>query len=359
MLSSLWKKSKNRVRAQTPEIPAFLSKKKCGRPVELGTVQPGNEEDVIMSLNMDLDIMGEVADMSMVANGAFSASASTRGDSSMHSMSDNGKHFSHNSQLNALESHNPFQSSSPNLNSAHAGVPFQSWNTQIAGDPANSDGSTHADDDGEDYSSVMNKLRIGVDEDEDERHVGLGTSALSIITASTNTYISDSLSSLGLPPSASSPVASIGRSRKPSIPQDKFEAKLRSSFQYDDYPLTGGPSPHRIIADPINVSGLGPLHLRRPLPPNVQELSSRVTIRIYRANNTYHVVSCGFNVTVQTLIPRLNALLHEEEREEHRLYLNERGRGEFQFYLDSQRVDEHINRANPQAHRTTCGYRAS
>lgn len=51
-------------------------------------------------------------------------------------------------------------------------------------------------------------------------------------------------------------------------------------------------------------------------------------VRIYRANNTYHVASIGLSVTVADLTPVLNAkLLQESERESHRLYLKERGRG--------------------------------
>ncbi|KAJ3864849.1 adenylate cyclase [Lentinula novae-zelandiae] len=57
------------------------------------------------------------------------------------------------------------------------------------------------------------------------------------------------------------------------------------------------------------------------------ESSSRFRIRIHRVNNTYHVVSCGFNITVAQLTPKLNAkLLSGEERETHKLYLKERGR---------------------------------
>lgn len=51
-------------------------------------------------------------------------------------------------------------------------------------------------------------------------------------------------------------------------------------------------------------------------------------VRIYRANNTYHVASIGLSITVADLTPVLNAkLLQESERETHRLYLKERGRG--------------------------------
>ena len=51
-------------------------------------------------------------------------------------------------------------------------------------------------------------------------------------------------------------------------------------------------------------------------------------IRIYRANNTYHVVSIDLSVTVAELTPVLNKkLLLDPEAEVHRLYLKERGRG--------------------------------
>jgi adenylate cyclase len=50
-------------------------------------------------------------------------------------------------------------------------------------------------------------------------------------------------------------------------------------------------------------------------------------IRIYRANNTYHVVSIGLSVTVADLTSQLlKRLLLDPERETHRLYLKERGR---------------------------------
>lgn len=54
----------------------------------------------------------------------------------------------------------------------------------------------------------------------------------------------------------------------------------------------------------------------------------KYTIRIYRANNTYHVVSVGFQVTVADLTSKLrHRLLASEGRESHRLYLREKGRG--------------------------------
>ncbi|TBU25159.1 adenylate cyclase-like protein [Dichomitus squalens] len=50
-------------------------------------------------------------------------------------------------------------------------------------------------------------------------------------------------------------------------------------------------------------------------------------VRIYRANNSYHVVQCGLDVTVSQLTPQLNKkLLLDPGVEPHRLYLKERGR---------------------------------
>lgn len=50
-------------------------------------------------------------------------------------------------------------------------------------------------------------------------------------------------------------------------------------------------------------------------------------IRIYRANNTYHVVSIDLGVTVGELTPQLNKkLLLDPKAEVHRMYLKERGR---------------------------------
>ncbi|KAJ7633450.1 hypothetical protein DFH06DRAFT_1337310 [Mycena polygramma] len=53
----------------------------------------------------------------------------------------------------------------------------------------------------------------------------------------------------------------------------------------------------------------------------------RIWIRIYEADNTYHVVSVSPNVTVGALTPKLDQKLPVgEEREMHQLYLKERGR---------------------------------
>ncbi|KAJ6616665.1 hypothetical protein B0H10DRAFT_1948982 [Mycena sp. CBHHK59/15] len=53
----------------------------------------------------------------------------------------------------------------------------------------------------------------------------------------------------------------------------------------------------------------------------------KIRIRIYKADNTYHVVSVSTNVTVAALTPRLDMKLPVgEEREMHQLYLKERGR---------------------------------
>ena len=53
-------------------------------------------------------------------------------------------------------------------------------------------------------------------------------------------------------------------------------------------------------------------------------------IRIYRVDNTYHITSADLNVTVKQLSKQLNKKFRlDAEREPHRLYLKERGRGEF------------------------------
>ncbi|TFK91615.1 adenylate cyclase-like protein [Polyporus arcularius HHB13444] len=63
---------------------------------------------------------------------------------------------------------------------------------------------------------------------------------------------------------------------------------------------------------------------RRKRPPGGKLLYK---VRIYRANNSYHVVSCDLNVTVAQLTPQLNKkLLLDPGVEPHRLHLKERGR---------------------------------
>lgn len=64
---------------------------------------------------------------------------------------------------------------------------------------------------------------------------------------------------------------------------------------------------------------------RRKRTPGNKQLYK---VRIYRANNSYHVVSCDLNVTVSQLTPQLNRkLLLDPGVEPHRLHLKERGRG--------------------------------
>ncbi|KAH7869236.1 uncharacterized protein C8R40DRAFT_1176899 [Lentinula edodes] len=61
------------------------------------------------------------------------------------------------------------------------------------------------------------------------------------------------------------------------------------------------------------------------------ESPSRFKIQIHRANNTYHVVPCGFNITVAQLTPKLNTkLLLGEEWETHVIF--ERARTRWFFF---------------------------
>lgn len=56
-------------------------------------------------------------------------------------------------------------------------------------------------------------------------------------------------------------------------------------------------------------------------------------IRIYRANNTYHIVAIAPTVTVREMAKELNTRLFlNTEREGHRMYIKERGRGEWLIF---------------------------
>lgn len=60
----------------------------------------------------------------------------------------------------------------------------------------------------------------------------------------------------------------------------------------------------------------------------IDEREHQYRVRVYRANNTYHVANIELKATVSDLIPYLkNKLLMDPSREMHRLYLKERGRG--------------------------------
>lgn len=63
--------------------------------------------------------------------------------------------------------------------------------------------------------------------------------------------------------------------------------------------------------------------------PGLSKLNSTsYKLRVYRANGAWHVVTIDLTVTVEQLTPVLNEkLLLDPDREVHRLYLKERGRG--------------------------------
>ncbi|KAI0355695.1 L domain-like protein [Trametes cingulata] len=93
-----------------------------------------------------------------------------------------------------------------------------------------------------------------------------------------------------------------------------------------------GPLPHTLHssgerggASGSGGAGLAPTRTKRKKrPPGGKGLYK---VRIYRANNSYHVVSCDLNVTVAQLTPQLNKkLLLDPGVEPHRLHLKERGR---------------------------------
>ncbi|KAH9950582.1 hypothetical protein B0H21DRAFT_500034 [Amylocystis lapponica] len=82
-----------------------------------------------------------------------------------------------------------------------------------------------------------------------------------------------------------------------------------------------------------SIPGSGP-HFKRRRRRNVTASTSGKPVpppkiyrlRIYRANNAYHIVSIDLDVTVAELTPLLNEKFQLEPAEAHRLYLKERGR---------------------------------
>ena len=73
------------------------------------------------------------------------------------------------------------------------------------------------------------------------------------------------------------------------------------------------------------------IHSRKP---TFRSNSDRVRVRIYRADGTYHVAPISIHSTVAELTPSLNQkLLPNLERETHKLYLKERGRGTSFCYI--------------------------
>ncbi|KAE9393484.1 hypothetical protein BT96DRAFT_978933 [Gymnopus androsaceus JB14] len=411
---------------------------------------PQNGEDVVMKLDTNLDQMEGIVDPTIVANGAFSVSASIKGGSSIHthqSMSDDGKHSSHHfhSRSNASSSmmmprtelnylgqiphsdfHNPFsQSSSSNstspdysyphsnpspytspsslslsaprisslanpirdrkispragdallpptstnglhhdaltADSSHSQLeigpsdpswaPPESWSTQLGDQPnpeveddsyyssgedslLSYDGATARSGSGSgmepgDRGTVgggqsleFARLRSNFDDDGDESELAtrplIGISGVDEhgrrASIASSTYASDDHNLRTLPnvSLASSALAAALSHRKsspsllpsvkqqlPSLPSHSLYSQSQDSRQHQDarYKKVG------------------------------QDPPSRFSIRVYRADNTYYVVSCGFNVTVATLTLKLNAkLLLGEERGGHNLYLKERGR---------------------------------
>jgi hypothetical protein len=83
----------------------------------------------------------------------------------------------------------------------------------------------------------------------------------------------------------------------------------------------------------FNSSGLSSKRKSRrksnlPRKPPSRGSNDRVRVRIYRADGSYHVAPISIHSTVAELTPSLNQkLFAHKERETHKLYLKERGRG--------------------------------
>jgi adenylate cyclase len=83
-------------------------------------------------------------------------------------------------------------------------------------------------------------------------------------------------------------------------------------------------------------------------PVKLAAQNQKYHVRVYRVNNSYHVVGLQLTSTVAQLLPELDRRLKiDTSREPHRLYLKERGRG---------RIDPltHVTSVN-QIHRTNAG----
>ncbi|KAJ6456413.1 adenylate cyclase [Mycena sanguinolenta] len=90
-------------------------------------------------------------------------------------------------------------------------------------------------------------------------------------------------------------------------------------------------SARTVLKDECVAPGAVVPHTRRAVGemkrPGTGGAQHKMRIRIYKADNTYHVVSVSTNVTVAALTPKLDQKLPAaEEREMHQLYLKERGR---------------------------------
>ncbi|GLB44995.1 putative adenylyl- / guanylyl cyclase, catalytic domain [Lyophyllum shimeji] len=81
-----------------------------------------------------------------------------------------------------------------------------------------------------------------------------------------------------------------------------------------------------ILLHPTAAAAAAQKRKRRRMPGK-RPLEKPFTIRIYRANNTFHIASLAPHASVANLMPALNEkLLLGKDTETHRLYLKERGR---------------------------------
>ena len=82
-------------------------------------------------------------------------------------------------------------------------------------------------------------------------------------------------------------------------------------------------------------------------------------IRVYRTNTEYHILTCSLATTVTQLSGVLNTIvLGLEEREDHRLYLKERGRGSSHRLVPFRSPCNIINRTYACPDRATGRYRS-
>ncbi|KAF5333017.1 hypothetical protein D9758_015183 [Tetrapyrgos nigripes] len=148
----------------------------------------------------------------------------------------------------------------------------------------------------------------------------------------------------GVPPDTPAPVngkvnGSTNDPVRPVTPPGHREVSVYSKNGVDGMSLLYGSKSTVSVDRMTNASSIGKSSRRRDrsdrdvtstkgsISSSKLPTSKTYTLRIYRANNTYHVVYCGFQVTVEALMPKLNQkLLANEDNIAHRLYLKENGR---------------------------------
>ncbi|KAF7329121.1 Adenylate cyclase [Mycena kentingensis (nom. inval.)] len=277
-----------------PPTPRFKRpKKRSGHQDDippLPSIEPPDPGEQEIKLDMNFDEMDDIVDRAVLGTEGANGSSPSSGIASSHSRT-----FSDNSQFGSPHFNNPFQQTSTPLQPPYQRRPSRkvSPNTVLPIQPTAA--------------------------------AGAGTGPAAVPGA-------EGVNAEGWTAPESWSVA---------VKDGKLQADAESSSDESTGP--GRPKSHH----PAN--GHSGVRSHRPLPPVQRENGAppvppptskrlqtkrastshhpKMRIRIYKADNTYHVVSVGSNVTVGALTPKLDMKLPVgEEKEMHQLCLRERGR---------------------------------